>query len=239
MSGHSKWANIQSTKVVADKKRAAIFTKYARLVTVAAREGGGGDPAINFKLRMAIDKARSVNMPKDNIERAVARGAGGAGEDHLETALYEALMLNGHCGLLIECLTDNKNRTVGALKTILNKHNITFGSSGSVQWMFDLHGIIRLENATVTDEQELELIDKGVLDFVNENNNMTIHTAPEKFQNVLQRVHEFWFTLSYSELDWVAKNPIAFSNEEQKKINEIVDLLEEEDDVQKIWTNAG
>ncbi|KKU14023.1 MAG: hypothetical protein UX20_C0007G0001 [Candidatus Magasanikbacteria bacterium GW2011_GWC2_45_8] len=127
MSGHSKWANIQSTKVVADKKRSAIF----------AREGGGGDPTVNFKLRMAIDKARSVNMPKDNIERAVARGAGGTGDEHLESALYEALMLEGRCGLLIECLTDNKNRTVGVLKTILNKHNITFGSSGSVQWMFD------------------------------------------------------------------------------------------------------
>ena len=238
MSGHSKWANIQSTKVVADKKRSAIFTKYARLVTVAAREGGGGDPTVNFKLRMAIDKARSVNMPKDNIERAVARGAGGTGDEHLESALYEALMLEGRCGLLIECLTDNKNRTVGVLKTILNKHNITFGSSGSVQWMFDRHGIIRLENTNITDEQELELIDEGVLDFVSENNSITIHTSPERFQNVLQCVHRFGLKPSYSELDWVAKNPIAFSDKEQKKINEIVDLLEEDDDTQKIWTNV-
>ena len=237
MSGHSKWANIQSTKVVADKKRGAIFTKYARLVTVAAREGGG-DSAINFKLRMATDKARSVNMPKDNIERAIARGTGNGAGEQMESALYEALMLDGRCALLIECLTDNKNRIVGVLKTILNKHNVTFGSSGSVQWMFDRHGIIRLENTHLTDEQELQLIDDGVLDFVNENNGITLHTAPEKFQNVLQRLHGFGLRSSYSELDWVAKNPIAFSEEKQKKINEIVDLLDEEDDVQKVWTNT-
>lgn len=237
MSGHSKWANIQTTKGAADKRRAAVFTKYARLVTVAAREGGGADPAKNFKLRMAMEKARSVNMPKENIERAIARGVGGGAGDDLSEVLYDGLALDGRLALLIACSTSNKNRTVSAVKITLNKNGATLGASGSATWMFDHRGVVRVD--ALDEARQLELIDSGALDFVEEEGGVTIYTAPEKFWNVLHVLDGWGVAHSYSELDYVPKTAAVFSAEEQEKISKIVEALENTEDVESVWTNAG
>lgn len=238
MSGHSKWANIQATKGVADKRRAAIFTKYARLITVATKEGGGPDPAKNFKLRVAIEKARGVNMPKENIERAIAKGAGSGGGDDVESVMYEAVGLGGRLALLIECATDNKNRSVGNVKTTLMKQGATMGALGSAAWMFERRGVLRV-GTSVTEEQQLQLIDDGALDFIEEDGDTTIYTAPEKFWSVMQRLNEWGVGTTYSELDWVPKNPEQFNEEEQSTIQRIVEALENTEDVESVYTNAA
>lgn len=236
MSGHSKWANIQGTKGVADKRRGAIFTKYARLITVATKEGGGPDPAKNFKLRMAVEKARGVNMPKENIERAIAKGVGTGGEDNVEEVMYEGLTLGGRVALLIECVTDNKNRAVSNVKTALTKNGATPAASGAVAWMFDRRGVLRIDGALGEDRQ-LQLIDDGALDFIEEEGGTTIYTASEKFWAVIQRLSEWGIATLYSELDWVAKNPAALSDDEQIQVAKLVEALENTDDVESVYTN--
>ncbi|MCX6780972.1 MAG: YebC/PmpR family DNA-binding transcriptional regulator [Candidatus Magasanikbacteria bacterium] len=238
MSGHSKWSNIQATKGVADKRRAIIFTKYARLITVATKEGGGSDATKNFKLRVAVEKARSVNMPKENIERAIAKGAGTGGGEELESAMYEALALGGRLALLIECVTDNKNRSVGNVKTTLTKQGAAMGASGSAAWMFDRRGVIRVAEK-ISEEQQLQLIDDGAVDFVEEDGGTTIYAAPEKFWSVMQRLSEWGMATQYSELDWVPKNPEQFNEQEQNTIQRIVEALENTEDVESVYTNAA
>ncbi len=234
MSGHSKWANIQATKGVADKRRAVIFAKYARLITVAAKEGGGPDPVKNFKLRVAVEKARSVNMPKENIERAIAKGAGGAAGEELDFVMYEGLALGGRLALLIECATNNKNRSVGNVKTALTKHG---ASAGSAAWLFDRRGVIRI-GSVISEEQQLQLIDDGAVDFVEEEGGTTIYAAPEKFWAVMHRLNEWGIATSYSELDWVAKNPEKFSDEDLEYVERLVEVLENTEDVESVYTNA-
>lgn len=234
MSGHSKWANIQATKGVADKRRAVVFAKYARLITVAVKEGGGPDPIKNFKLRVAVEKARSINMPKENIERAISKGSGGAAGEELESVMYEGLALGGRLALLVECATNNKNRSVGNVKNTLTKQG---ASVGSAAWLFDRRGVIRIRGS-ITEDQQLQLIDEGALDFVEEDAGTTIYTAPDKFWTVMQRLHEWGVATTYSELDWVPKNPENFTGEELEYIDRLVEALENTEDVESVYTNA-
>ncbi len=183
MSGHSKWANIKHKKEAADKKRGAAFTKLARAVTVAAREGGG-DPVANFALRLAVDKARAANMPKDNIERAIARGTGAEKGDAWEHVLYEGYGPAGSA-LLIAATTDNRNRTVSELRTVFNKHSGSLGESGSVAWQFEQRGMISVPTDGIDpDELALAAIDAGAFDVETEEGIVTVYTAIEDFQGV-------------------------------------------------------
>ncbi len=238
MSGHSKWSTIQASKGVADKRRAVIFAKYARLIAIAAKEGGGPDPVKNFKLRVAVEKARGVNMPKENIDRAIAKGAGTGGADDVESVMYDGLGLGGRLAILIECATNNTNRSVGNVKNALVKQGAAMGASGSAAWMFDRRGVIRVDQK-ISEDQELQLIDDGAVDFIEEDGGTTIYTLTEKFWIVMQRLAEWGIATQYSELDWVPKNPEHFTEEENEKIQKIIEALESTEDVESVYTNAG
>ncbi len=242
MSGHSKWHNIQATKNKMDKARSGIFTKVSRMITVAAKEGGG-DPAANFSLRLAIDKARAANMPKDNIERAIKRGTGELKDaEQIEEVLYEGF---GHGGVavLAEVLTDNKNRTVSDLKNIFTKFGGSIAGVGAVRWQFERLGVVRLGESekykveSKKNEFELELIDVGASDIIESEFGLEIRCPMEKFQKVLDAVKKCGIEPESSGLEWVAKEEIKLDEAVSKKMQELYSALEEMDDVKEIYTN--
>ncbi len=243
MSGHSKWSNIQHKKGKNDKARAAIFTKLCKAITVAASEGGG-DADMNFSLRLAIDKAKSENVPKDNILRAVKRGTG---EDKdgvvFEHALYEGFGPGG-VALLIECLTDNTNRTVSEVKLILSKKGGSAAGQGSVQWQFEQKGIIRFsteKKATIADweEAQLGLMDAGMLDIYEIEDGCELSCSRENLQKLVEAVLRLGVEPDHSALEWVAKDTIELSDEDGEQLGRMLDAFEENDDVKEVYTNAA
>lgn len=233
MSGHSKWATTRRAKAVTDAKRSNLFTKLAKNIAVAAREGA--DPAMNFKLRIAVDKAKEFSMPKDNIERAIARGSGQGGAQAVETILYEAYGPEG-VALLIEGVTDNKNRSAGNVKAILSKNGGTLGSSGSVQWQFKLQGVLTIKADKLTDDQELQLIDAGAEDFLQLDDSMQIISAPENLEKVKQQTQALNLTLSDAALEYRPKELITPSDPD--RIIRLLELLEDDEDINNVYTNA-
>jgi len=240
MSGHSKWATTHRAKEAADKKRASIFTKLARNIIVAAKEGK--DPDMNFKLRLAIDQARAANMPKDNIERAIARGAGELGGEQIEEVLYEAFGPEG-IGMLIEGTTDNRNRTSSEVKAALNKFGGSLGSANSVKWMFEQRGVIRILEESYMDkdldEVQLELIDFGAEDVNQEQGGLTIYTTRQNLKAVEQKIKDAGYKLDYAGLEWIAKDSQNISDELKEKVNKIIEGLEDLDDVNCVYSNAN
>jgi YebC/PmpR family DNA-binding regulatory protein len=240
MSGHSKWHNIQVRKGKQDAKRANVFTKYAKGITIAAQKGA--DPTTNFSLRLAIDKAKAVSMPKDNIDRAIKRGTGElAGEAKMEEVLYEAFGPGG-VAILIKTVTDNKNRTVSDLKHILNEAGGSFGSSGSVQWMFNQAGvaIINKEQLTISkDEFELALIEAGAEDISDADGEIEIKTKIENLQKVLGKFKELGIEPKESGIRWVAKDVVKVNDDIGAKLGELFSELEAHDDVEDYFTNAA
>lgn len=240
MSGHSKWATTHRQKEVADKKRASIFTKLARNIVVAAKDGK--DPEMNFKLRLAIDQARAANMPKDNIERSVAKGAGELGGAIIEEVLYEAFGPQG-AGLLIEATTDNKNRTVSDIKAILNKLGGSLGGANSVKWMFEQKGVIRIPQEAYQgknlDDFQLELIDFGASDVKEESGGLTIYTTREDLKSAEEKIRQAGYKMEYAGLEWIAKEQLDLSNEDNEKIEKIIEALDELDDVSSVYTNVN
>ncbi len=244
MSGHSKWHNIQAKKGKADKMRSNIFTKVARMITVAAQQGGG-DPETNFSLRLAIDKAKAANMPKDNIERAIKRGTG---EDSdgvtLQEVLYEGFGPAGST-LLIDALTDNPNRTVSEVKNVLTKNGGSMGGAGSVKWMFNRLGVVRLDEGQKAkiknqkSELELELIDAGAEDIIDNEFGLEIRCAVENFQKVLEVIKKYNLEPDESGLEWVAKESVSLSNEDSEKVEKLYEALDELDDVREVYTNEA
>jgi len=174
MSGHSKWSKLKHSKGAVDAKRSNLFTKIAHTIIIAAKEGGG-DSAANFKLRLAIDKAKQANMPKENVERAIDRGLGKTGEGIIESATYE-VFFPGKIAFIIETLTDNKNRTMGELRRVINQYDGNFAQQGAVLWMFDKKGIIRINKEKIKNQDEFELliIDLGADDFKEEKDELAI-----------------------------------------------------------------
>lgn len=244
MSGHSKWAKTHRQKSAQDAKRGAIFTKLANLITMAAKEGGG-DAENNFKLRLAVDKARSTNMPKDNIERAIKRGTGEAGGGNFEEVLYE-IIGPAKSGFIVEAITDNKNRTVSAIKAILNKNNGSLGGPNSVLWLFKKTGavVIDLKNysrqSADLDELELLLIDAGAEEVEKNEDNWTIYTVPENLQKVINNLKAKRLTIIESSLSYQPKEELKIADQEtQAKIANLYQLLSDLDDVSNIYTNAG
>ncbi len=243
MSGHSKWAKVHRQKTVADAKRGAVFTKFGNLITLAAKEGGK-DIENNFKLRLAVEKARAANMPKDNIDRAIKRGVGsGDGKNILEEITYEIFGPNSSI-FILETITDNKNRTVSDLKTILGKNNGQLGAPNSVLWQFERRGIILIDKDQLLnknlDDLELALIDAGVEDIKKSDEGWEIITAHDKLQEVEKNIKNLNINIGESSLGFKSKDDLNISDQKtQEKIEKLYSALEDMDDVNNIYTNAN
>jgi YebC/PmpR family DNA-binding regulatory protein len=240
MSGHSKWSKIKRGKAITDAKRGKIFSKMARIISVAAREKGP-DPKFNPSLRMAIEKAKEANMPNDNIDRAIAKASGGDGDTTMEEFLYEAYGPGG-IALLIEGLTDNKNRTLTEIKNILNKNNAKFVESGGVKYLFQRKGVIIVSNEQKNlgqDNLELAVIEAGAENIkLREDNTLEVHTPVETMEEVRNNLERKNIPVESFSLDWVAANEIEITSEKTKEqIEKLVDALEEQDDVNEIYSN--
>jgi YebC/PmpR family DNA-binding regulatory protein len=237
MSGHSKWKQIKRQKGVSDQKKGKIFSKIIHAVTITAKEGGG-DPAVNFKLRLAIEKARAVNMPQDNIERAIKKATEGSASQ-LESIIYEVYGPAG-LALLVEALTDNRNRTTGEIKNILTKSGGRLGEVNSVKWLFEEKGVITIKPKKINPEEiELESIDAGAEDIQVEEDEIIITTKKEDCQKIQNKLKEK-YNISGAEITMVAKNPVIV--EEGKKLAQIQNLiekLEEQEDVSQVYNNLG
>lgn len=243
MARHSKWHNIQVRKGKQDKKRGATFTKLARFITIAAQNGA--DAEMNFSLRLAIEKARAANMPKDNIDRAVKKGAGELdGEAALAELTYEGFGPRG-VAMLIDVVTDNKNRSVGDVKMIAHKNGGTIGGPGSVQWQFDRRGVVRVSvdeaAAHLPDQEniELALIEAGAIDIVWDENGLEIISTIEDIKKVMAALGNFRMSPHESGLEWVARERMDVDEATADALVELVDALEEHDDVRAVYTNVA
>lgn len=239
MSGHSKWNNIKNKKEKSDAQRGKIFTKLGREILVAVKEGGP-DPAGNSKLRDVIAKCKANNMPNDNIERSIKKAAGDGNSANYEEITYEGYGPNG-VAVMIEAMTDNRNRTAGDVRHILDKFGGNLGTNGSVNWMFDKKGVIVIEKSATKiseDDLMLEVIEAGAENFESEEEFYEITTAPEDFSAVREYLENKGITFLEAELKMIPQNYMAIDNDEgKKKMGLIIEKLEELDDVQEIWHN--
>ena len=238
MAGHSKWANIRHKKGKTDAKRGKLFTRLIREVTVAARLGGA-DAASNPRLRAAIDTALSANMPKDTIERAAARGAGNLDSDSYEELRYEGYGPNG-VAIVVDCMTDNRNRTVADVRHAFTKHGGNLGTDGSVSYLFKKVGLINLEG-NIEEEALMEVaIDAGAEDVVqNEDGSYEITTAWEEISSVNDVLVSAGYDLATSEVTMQAETTVSLNQEAAESMLKFLDALEEIDDVQKVYSNAA
>ena len=238
MSGHSKWAQIKRAKGANDVKRGQMFTKLGRELTVSAREGGG-DPAGNARLRMAIDRAKEANMPMDTIQRAIQRGSGGGEGAALEEVVYEAY---GHGGaaLLIEATTDNRNRTVAEVRAALTRGGGTLGESGSVAWNFESRGVLLAQTKDSEDPENLALmaIDAGADDFSVDGGDVEILTEPTQLDTVRQALTDAGALVSSAEVAMVPKTQIDLPVDQTTAVMRLVERLEDLDDVTRVYTNV-
>lgn len=239
MSGHSKWAQIKRQKAVSDQRRGNLFTKLANAVSVAARHGGK-DPSMNFRLRMAIDKAKASNMPNENIERAIARGAGEIEGVTIEEVTYEGFGPHG-TALIIDVTTDNKNRTASEIRSILAKYGGTLGNTGSVGYLFSRKGVIRLPKTGITDKDDftLKIIDAGADDISEEEEGFTVYTAPTDLQKISQAIEQAGFTPESTGLEMIPLTRMTLPDDAAKEqMNKLLEELEASDDVSDYYTNA-
>ncbi len=238
MSGHSKWSSIKHKKGAADAKRGKLFSKLARSIIVAAKEGGG-DPANNLALANAIEKARSYSMPKDNIERAIAKGSGsGADANAFEAIAYEGYGPEG-VAVIVEALTDNKNRTASEVRHIFAKFGGNLGTSGAVAWQFDRRGVVLVQKGGV-DEDELFLAaaDGGADDLEADGEVFQVTSAPENLATVRAAIEQAGFPIESAELSLLPKNTVAVDDESKaRQLMRMIDALEDDDDVQEVYAN--
>lgn len=238
MSGHSKWSQIKRKKAVTDRNRGRLFTRLIREIQIAARTGGG-DPEGNPRLRFAIEQARKSSMPADNIKRAVARGAGGEGALALVEGSYEVYGPGG-VALIIETATDNKNRTVGEIRHVLGKYGGNLAESGSVSWMFAKTGMIVIPRDAINEERLLELaLDAGAEDLRTDDPDFfEIRTAPEDFERVRDALTDQKVTIEDAKIAMVPANFVAVAGTDAAKLTHLIEALEENDDVQNVFSNA-
>lgn len=237
MSGHSKWTQIKRQKGINDVKKGLAFTKLSNNITLAVKQGGGiGDPGQNFKLRLAIDVARSRNMPKENIQRAIEKGLG-KNASLMEEITYEGFCPNG-IAIIIESITDNKNRTTAEIANIFNKNGGSMGQPGSVSYLFKTLGQIILKKDKIFDEVFLFAADKNVEDLEEINDEFFIYTKPQELKNIKEEFEKAGFKIIEAELIKKPLNPILFENEEQVlDIINFIEKLENNDDTQKVYAN--
>jgi YebC/PmpR family DNA-binding regulatory protein len=236
VSGHSKWASIKHKKAVVDARRGQHFTKLTRAVTVAAREGGG-DPEGNPSLALAIQKARDASMPKDNIERAIHKGTGeGLDADSFETVLYEGYGPGG-VALLIEALTDNRNRTGADMRHLLGKHGGSLGEPGSVGYLFDKQGVIVVDGNRYGEDDLIPAIDAGAEDIVEDEDVFEVITAPSDLTTVRQALEDAHVELDSVELTQRPKSRVPLEEADATKLLRLIDALEDNDDVSAVHAN--
>ncbi len=239
MSGHSKWHNIQKTKGAQDAKRAAAFTKIAKELIVAVKEGGGiTDPANNSRLATIITKAKAANMPNDNIKRCLEKAAGAGGGDNYETITYEGYGPGG-VAVIVETMTDNRNRTAGSMRHHFDKFGGNLGASGCVAWSFDKKGVLVIDNEDGDyDEEEVMMnaMDAGAVDFEAEEDCFTIYTLPDDFNAVVAKLEKYTFVSA--QIEMVPQNYQKLETEEQATMmQKLIDAMEDDDDVQNVWHN--
>ena len=239
MAGHSKWANIRHKKGREDAKRGKIWSKCSKAIMVAAKNGGP-DPDSNLALRYAVDEAKSANMPKDNIKRAIEKGAGlTEGGDNFEDVRYEGYGAAG-VAVIVDCLTDNRNRTAGDVRMIFSKAGGNLGTANSVAFMFEMKGVIAIEAGKATEDQLMEIaLEAGADDVAEEEGGFTITTAPDAYLTVKQALEEAGIELTDSELTMVPGNDAEVEGKDVGKVLRLIDALEDHDDVQKVYTNMS
>lgn len=238
MSGHSKWSTIKRQKAVTDARRSAVFTKLGRLISVAAR-AGGADPVMNFRLRLAIDKARAANMPNHNIERAIEAGAGSGKEGQTKEVVYEGFG-PGQVAIMVQAITDNSNRTSAEVRSVFTKHGGSMGGQNSVGWMFAPKGVARISSSALagksTDEFELAMIDQGADDVRHEDDTLVVTTPPEKL-SPLQEYLRGQNISAEAEVELVPTTTVEVDERTQEKVYELLGALDELDDVTSVVSN--
>ena len=240
MSGHSKWHNIQKTKGAQDAKRSAAFTKIAKEMIVAVKEGGGSiDPANNSRLATIITKAKAANMPNDNIKRVLEKAGGAGNAENYESITYEGYGPGG-VAVIVEAMTDNRNRTAGSVRHHFDKYGGNLGANGCVSWSFDKKGVLVIDN----EEEELEedavmmdAMDCGADDFEAEENCFTIYTDPDDFNAVADEMGKKGYTFVSAQIEMVPQNYVKLSAEDAARMEKMLDLFEDDDDVQNTWHN--
>jgi len=239
VSGHSKWSTIKRKKGAADAKRGAVFTRLAREIALAAREGGG-DPESNFRLRIAVDKARASNMPKDNIERAIKRGAGeGKDGGTIEEVMYEGYAPHG-IALMIGVVTDNRNRAIADVRHVLNRFSGTMGGDGSVAWQFTRISFFGFSLTNQTEDEIFELaVEAGADDVVFDEGYAEIVGPVEAFKTISDQLHQAGIQAEEAELRMVPNQEIELGTEETIKVMRIIEALEDLDDVQNVYSNLS
>jgi YebC/PmpR family DNA-binding regulatory protein len=237
MSGHSKWATIKRAKGAKDAKRGKIFTKLIKEIHVSVRTGGGGDADANPRLRLAIQNAKAANMPKDNIERAIKKASGADSEDYIETT-YEGYASNG-VAVIVECTTDNNNRTVQNVRSIFNKHNGNLGTNGSVDYMFERKGefTINLPENYDEDEITLEAIDAGAEDIDFNENQAIVTCAMDDFGNMQKKLDGMDVEIENGELNRIPSTLVELDDDSCLSVMKLIEAMEDDDDVQKVYHN--
>ncbi len=233
MSGHSKWSTIKHKKAATDKKRGQQFSKLARAIMVAAKEGGG-DPDSNAALANAVAKAKSYSLPRENIERAIQKGAGGGDGENFETVIYEGFGPGG-AAFVVEALTDNRNRTAANVRSIFTKAGSALGAPGSVAWKFDRKGVVILENVADEDELLLAAADAGADDSEGEDGIFRVTTDPSELSVVRIALEAAGFEVTSAELTLLPKQLAEIDDEGSRKVLKMVDSLEDDDDVQEVF----
>jgi len=236
LSGHNKWSSIKHKKGAADAKRGKIFSRLAKEITVAAKSGGG-DVDMNPRLRTAVGSAKSASMPKDNIERAIKRGTG-----EIEGVSYDEMMYEGYgpagVAIMVEILTDNKNRAVAEVRYAFSKHNGNLGESGCVAWMFDKRGYLTVDKSTTTEDELMELaLDAGADDVVNEDDVFGVYTDPTEFDTVKEALEAKGVAFLSAEVTRIPQNTIKLEGKQVDSMLKLMDALEESDDVQNVYAN--
>lgn len=239
MSGHSKWANIKRKKEATDSKKANIFSKLGKEITVAVKMGGSADPNVNRKLKDVIAKAKAQNMPNDNINRCIQKASGDSNANSYEEITYEGF---GPCGVsvIVEAMTDNKNRAAADIRCIFSKSGGSLGQTGSVGYMFNKKGYILIEKTDDFDEDNfmLESLDNGAEDFSSESEYIEVFCEPENFSKLLDYVQSLGLTILESDVRQIATIKKELTDEEEEKFQRFLDKLDDCDDVQNVWHNA-
>ena len=240
MSGHSKWHNIQKTKGAQDAKRSAAFTKIAKEMIVAVKEGGGSiDPANNSRLATIITKAKAANMPNDNIKRVLEKAGGAGNAENYESITYEGYGPGG-VAVIVEAMTDNRNRTAGSVRHHFDKYGGNLGANGCVAWSFDKKGVLVIDHEEEELEEDVVMMDAmdcGADDFEAEENCFTIYTDPDDFNAVADEMGKKGYSFVSAQIEMVPQNYVKLSAEDAARMEKMLDLFEDDDDVQNTWHN--
>ena len=240
MSGHSKWHNIQKTKGAQDAKRSAAFTKIAKEIIVAVKQGGSGDPNNNSRLATVIAKAKAANMPNDNIKRTIDKALGAGNTDNYESVTYEGYGPSG-VAVIVEALTDNRNRTAPEIRHYFDKYGKGMGAQGCVSWSFDRKGVIIINNEDEELDEEvvmMDALDAGAEDFEADGPVFDIKTDPDSFNDVVAALEAKGYTFVSAEIEMVPQNYIKLDSEDDiKMMTKLLDMMEDNEDVQNVWHN--